>query len=427
MLSGEKLQLHLEKLFPINRSLTGKGNLQTLQYLKQIVPSLSIQFAKSGKRAFDWKVPNEWEVNWAYVEDSKGNRIVDFELQNLSLVSYSESFEGWVTRDELLSHIHTTDKFSDAIPYVTSYYESYWGFCVSQNLFSQLNDEMYFVNISTRKFKGKMHYGEIYIPGKSKSEILISTYICHPSLANNELSGPLVSIALAEDLIANKYDLNKSYRFIFVPETIGSLYFLSRNLHKLKKHVISVLVLTCIGDNRNWSFLKSRYGDTIADKLARFTFEEEKVSFLEYDYLARGSDERQFGSPGIDFPVVSIMRSKYGTFDEYHTSKDNLELVNGKNLYESAQFVSKLLRNFDRNARPFVTVKGEPFYKKRKMRLQDFNNRELNVRDSNLSNFMAYCDGKNDLVDICKIIKIGFEEAYEYFTILKQEGLVQEI
>lgn len=427
MLSVENLQLHLEKLFPINRSLTGKGNLQTLQYLKQIVPSLSIQFAKSGKRAFDWKVPNEWEVKWAYVEDSKGNRIIDFDLQNLSLVSYSESFEGWVTRDELLSHIHTTNKFSDAIPYVTSYYESYWGFCISQDLFSQLKDEKYFVSISTRKFKGKMHYGEIYIPGKSKSEILISTYICHPSLANNELSGPLVSIALAEDLITNQYDLNRSYRFIFVPETIGSLFFLSRNLKKLKKNVFSVLVLTCIGDNRNWSFLKSRYGDTVADKLARFTFEDEKISFLEYDYLARGSDERQFGSPGIDFPVVSIMRSKYGTFDEYHTSRDNLDLVNGKNLHESAQFVGKLLRNLDRNVRPLVTIKGEPFYKKRKMRLQDFNNRELNVRDSNLSNFISYCDGKNDLVDICKIIKIGFEEAYEYFTILKREGLIKEI
>jgi aminopeptidase-like protein len=425
VLSSEFLQRYLERLFPINRSLTGKGNLETLEILKEIVPELKIRFAKSGTKAFDWRVPNEWHVDWAYIKDSQGNTILNFKDLNLSLVSYSQSFEGWVTKEQLLAHLHTTEMFSDATPYVTSYYRLYWGFCVTQEFLSKLIDEKYFVSISTRSFKGKMHYGEIFIPGKSPSEVLVSTYICHPSMANNELSGPLVAIALAEELMGKKMSLQKSYRFIFVPETIGSLFYISRNLKKLKKRVISTFVLTCIGDNREWSYLMSRYGDTLADKVTRFAFDQQKIKYLQYDYLSRGSDERQFGSPAVDIPVVSIMRSKYGTFKEYHTSKDNLDLVNGANLKESAEFVMMVLSILDRNVRPIVNVKGEPFFMKRNLRSQNFNNLSLGERDSNMSNFLAYCDGKNDLVDICEIINVDFEEAYAHYVNLLNEGLIR--
>lgn len=427
MISSESLQRYLERLFPINRSLTGKGNLETLEILKEIVPELKIHFAKSGTKAFDWQVPNEWHVDWAYIKDSQGNTILNFKDLNLSLVSYSQSFEGWVTKEQLLAHLHTTEMFRDATPYVTSYYRLYWGFCVTQEFLSKLNDDKYFVSISTRNFKGKMHYGEIFIKGKSPSEVLVSTYICHPSMANNELSGPLVAIALAEELMKKKMDLQKSYRFIFVPETIGSLFYISRNLRKLKKRVISAFVLTCIGDNREWSYLKSRYGDTLADKVTRFAFDQLRIKYLEYDYLSRGSDERQFGSPAVDIPVVSIMRSKYGTFKEYHTSKDNLDLVNGANLKESAEFVMKVLSILDRNVRPIVNVKGEPFFMKRNLRSQNFNNLSLGESDSNMSNFLAYCDGKNDLVDICEIINVDFEEAHEHYVRLLNERLIRTL
>jgi aminopeptidase-like protein len=427
MLEKTELQHYLEILFPINRSLTGKGNIQTLEILKSIVPELRIKYAKSGTKVYDWRIPMEWEVESAYLSDLNGNVILDYFDSNLNLVQYSESFCGEVAREELMSHLHISEINSDAIPYVTAYYNQYWGFCLSRNLLETLNDDKYYVHISTRKFQGKMHYGEIYIPGKTQEEIVMSTYICHPSMANNELSGPLVSVALADELKKLGKELRYSYRFLFLPETIGSLYYIKKNYRRLKKKVKAIFVLTCIGDNRNWSFLKSRYGDTLADKVTAFAFKQYISKFTEYDYLSRGSDERQFGSPGVNLPVVSIMRSKYGTYDEYHSSKDNLELVNGANLRESADFICSLIGILERNVRPRVIIKGEPFYSRRRLREQTFNNRALSLNDANISNFLAYCDGNNDLIDICNIIQIGFEEACAIFDLLRREKIVKDI
>ena len=425
MLTSLQLQSYLERLFPINRSLTGKGNVQSLEILKEIIPQLEVKSVKSGTKTFDWEIPKEWNVSSAFIQRLNGEKILDFKENNLHLVQYSKAFSGLISRKELFEHLHTSDKLSNAIPYVTAYYDDYWGFCVSEDVKNKMLDEEYFVEIIANKEKGRMHFGELLVKGASKQEIIISTYICHPSMANNELSGPLVSISLAHELLLRRESLYFSYRFIFVPETIGAIYFISKNFKNLKRYAKAVFVLTCIGDNRNWSFLKSKSENTLPDKVVRFAFEQNSIQYKEYSYLDRGSDERQFGAPKVNLPVVSIMRSKYGTFDEYHTSADNLNLVNGENLFESCNFMIHVVDILEKNVIPVATVFCEPFFKKRNLRELGFQNTSLKAKDSKLTNFLAFCDGEHDLIDISRKVKIDFYECHELMKILLSEELIQ--
>ena len=325
---GELMYQRMCDLFPINRSITGRGVRETLRYIKEIIPELRIHRIKSGKKAFDWKVPDEWNLNEAYIADKNGTKIIDIKDNNLHVIGYSDSIDCWLNKKVLERHLHTIPDYPEAIPYITSYYSNKWGFCVSQEQKDKLTDENYYVRINTTKGKGYLNYADLIIKGKSREEVLISTYVCHPSMANNELSGPMVATRLAE--VLSKQQNHYTYRFVFIPETIGSLVYLSKNLSKLKRKTKAGYVLTCIGDNNAYSFMGSKYGNTLSDKAALIVINEEYIDAKIYTWKDRGSDERQFLTNRL--PIASLMRSKYGEYREYHTSKDNLEFVSEQGL-----------------------------------------------------------------------------------------------
>jgi aminopeptidase-like protein len=415
-MNSTALQSLLERLFPLNRSLTGDGNRETLRILQEAIPDLKVTEVPSGTPAFDWIVPKEWRVKCAYVETLEGERVIDFNSSNLHLVGYSKNFSGVISKDELLSHLHSIPELPNCIPYVTSYYDDYWGFCVTQQEIAKLDEEFYRVVVDTDHFDGSLSYGEIYLEGESTQEIVFSTYICHPSMANNELSGPILAAALAKNL-KERHTRKFSYRFLFLPETIGAIYYLSRNLNLMKERTLAIYVLTCLGDNRSWSMINSQSGQTISDKLAEFALRDSGKKFVQYPFTERGSDERQFGSPLVNLPVATIMRSKFGTFPEYHTSMDNLDFVNGENLAESLTLLDYLVEIHEGNEVYVNVVSAEPWLAKRGLARKNKENRFQESNEKLLMDFLAYADGNNSLVDIAQILKVSFREVS---TVAKQ-------
>jgi aminopeptidase-like protein len=389
-------------LFPIARSLTGEGVRQTLAYLRKLMLGLQIHAVPSGTKAFDWTVPNEWTIRDAFIADQAGRRIVDFNKSNLHVVGYSTPVEGWYRREDLDGHLHSLPDMPDAVPYVTSYYSPAWGFCLSQRQREALRDDRYFVKIDSELKPGVLNYGELVLEGREKSEILLSTYVCHPSLANNELSGPVVATALARWL-ARLPERKFTYRIIFVPETIGSIVYLSRHLARMKEHVMAGFVLTCVGDDRAYSFLPSRHGNSLADRAARLAFRDLSISYLPYSFLDRGSDERQYCSPGIDLPVCSIMRSKYGVYPEYHTSLDDLSLISQEGLAGAFRVYRRTLELLEANRTYQAVIPCEPQLGKRGL-YPTMSTKESGAHVRTMMNLLAYADGTADLLAIAEKI-----------------------
>ena len=267
MLIGEKMYKWATDLFMVYGSITGPCDRKTLEYLSELIQGLEINSLPSGTKVFDWIVPDEWTIREAYIEDELGNHIVDFENNNLHIVGYSIAIDQWMELDDLQEYLHSIPEQPNAIPYVTSYYSRSWGFCLTHNQRNSINSGRYRVFIDSTLSPGVLNYGEIVIPGERKEEILLSTYICHPSMANNELSGPIVTTALSQWLLSLK-DRKYTYRILFIPETIGSITYLSQNLQHMKKNIVAGFVITCIGDNRAYSFVPSRKGETLADRAA---------------------------------------------------------------------------------------------------------------------------------------------------------------
>ena len=326
-----KMMIDMAKeLYPINRSITGEGVRKTLDLIKKKVP-ISKKFFKSGKKVFDWIIPKEWNIKKAYILDLKNNKKhANFNVNNLHIVGYSQPINRIITLDELKKHIHTDKNNKNAIPYVTSYYKRTWGFCLSQNQLKSIKKKRYKVVIDSSFKDGVMDYGETLLKGKSKKEILFSSYICHPSMVNNELSGPVISAALIH-YINNLKNRKYSYRFVFVPETIGSIAYINKNLKKLKNDILAGFIINCAGDEKNYSFVHSPEKNTFADEIMKSSFIGLKTKTI-YEFKDRSSDERQYCSPGIELPVCSYSRSKAGskTFPEYHSSLDNFSLVTKK-------------------------------------------------------------------------------------------------
>ncbi len=420
---GDRMMSLAQKLWPLPRSLSGFGVRQTLDLLKRELPALELESINSGKEVFDWVTPPEWGVKAAYIVTPEGERICDFEKNNLHLVGYSEPFSGDMELAELQSHLHSLEDQPEAIPYVTSYYSRNWGFCLSHTERKKLTDGVYRVFIDSSLSPGKIDFASLTVPGESEREIFFSTYICHPSLANNELSGPVLAVELAK-LIESRRNYY-TYRFIFVPETIGSIVYLSRNLDHMKKTMLAGYVLTCVGDEREYSYVPSREGDTVADIVAIEATNRLGVPLKRYSWLDRGSDERQYCSPGSDLPVCSLMRTKYGEYPEYHTSLDKLgTVVTSKGLQESFILYREVIDILEQKRFPRATNIGEPQLGRRNLYPSLSGKNTLTGPTRNLWNVMSLSDGKRDLHEIAEMSNMGLEEAEEALSKLLTHGLV---
>lgn len=412
-----------ERLFPICRSITGDGVRKTLQMLVEVYGNeINIHEVPTGTKVFDWTVPKEWNIKEAYIENSKGQRVIDFKNNNLHVVGYSLPVDKFVDLQELKSVVYTQPDQPDAIPYVTSYYKECYGFCMSQNQLDKLPEDTYHIVIDSELKEGSLTYGEIIIPGDTEEEVFLSTYICHPSMANNELSGPVVATFLAKGLnllVKRRY----TYRIIFIPETIGAITYLSKNLQYLKEHVIAGFNLSCVGDNRTFSYVESRYGDTLADKAAKNVLSFYYPDYKTYSFLKRGSDERQYNAPGVDLPVCAICRSKYGEYPEYHTSKDNLELISPEGLLGAYEVYQQCILSLENNYSYKINVLCEPQLGKRGL-YPTTSQKGTYDAVKVMIDFIAYADGSNDLIDISNIIGVPVNELLTVIEKLEKVDLL---
>lgn len=411
-----------EELFPICRSITGPGVRATLAILKRELPDLVIHELPTGRRILDWTVPNEWSIDEAYLEGPDGARIIDFRHHNLHVVNYSAPVDRTMTLEELEPHLYSLPEQPDAIPYVTSYYSERWGFCLADRVRKTLRRGRYRAVIRSELKPGALTYGEVVIPGASADEIFLSTYICHPSLANNELSGPTVAVQLARWFA----DGNRRHtlRLAFVPETIGAIAFLADRIDHLRRNVRAGYVVTCVGDDRTYSFLPSRLGDTLADRVARHVLNARGVGWTEYSFLDRGSDERQYCSPGVDLPVASVMRSKYATYPEYHTSLDDLTLISPAGLAGGFAALRDCLDVIDANRLWRARIAGEPQMSRRGL-YPTTGGLTVSGDPINLLNFLAYADGAHDLIAIAERIGLPARTCIELAERLRDADLIE--
>ena len=408
--------------------MTGDGVRKTLNIIQKEFPKLKIKKFKSGTKVFDWNIPEEWNVTDAYVVDKYNNRIIDFKKNNLHLVGYSIPIKKNITKKKLFRNLYFLKNQPKAIPYVTSYYKRRWGFCISYNEYKildkqySLNDKFKVVINSNLDKKGNLNYGELILKGNSKKEILISTYICHPSMANNELSGPIVSMGLI-NYFKNK-KLNKTLRFIFIPETIGSISYLSKNIKYLKENVIGGYNLSCIGDERQHSCMFSKYQNSPSDEAVIEAYKSLKIKkYKIYSFLKRGSDERQYNSPGINLKISSIFRTKYGEYPEYHTSLDNFNLVTLKGCVGGFNVARKSIEILLQRIYPKCKIMCEPQLGKRGL-YPTLSTKDRTKENKSYRNFLQYADGTNSLEKISNLIQLDLSSVKKIYSILLKNNLI---
>lgn len=421
--SGMDTPLHnlAKKIFPLCRSITGNGVRETFSIIQSVLPELKTYEIPSGEKCSDWTIPPEWNITDAYVKTSSGEKVIDFKVNNLHIVNYSIPHHSTMTLAELNKHLYSLPQMPDAVPYVTRYYSPEWGFCLTHEKRQALKEDTYEVLIESRLEPGSLTYGELILKGKSDKEILVSTYTCHPSMANNETSGPVVTTFLAD--YVKRLDNYYTYRFVFVPETIGAVAYLSRELEVLKKNVVAGFQITCVGDERAYSYMASRKGDTLADKVIKHVLTHKTDGFKSYTFLSRGSDERQYCAPGVDLPVASLMRSKYAEYPEYHTSKDDLTLITEKGLRSSVDLHIECFKILEKNNKYLLATIGEPQLGKHGLR-SNVGGLGLAPNFKLISDFLAYSDGSNDVIDIANIIGAYAGDLLPIASILLEKKLI---
>ena len=407
-------------LFPLCRSITGLGTQQTLRYFKKLNPEFKILKFKTGLKVFDWVIPKEWNIKNAYFMDSKGKKYCEFKKNNLHIMGYSEPINKKISKKNLLKNIYTQKNQPDSVPYVTSYYKKRWGFCMSENEKNKLPNDQFHVSIDTNFKNGNLELIEAIIKGQNKKEIFFSSYVCHPSMANDELSGPVLLNAILS-YIKIKYKKPKySYRFVLLPETIGSIAYISHKIKILKKNMICGFNLSCVGDERAYSYTSSRLGNTLSDDALKAALINYK-NLTIYDFLDRTSDERQYCSPNVDLPVSTFSRSKY--FPEYHTDKDNFNIVTQKGLDDSLKVFTNIIDCFETSLFPKSHFFCEPNLGKRN--LYPTISQKGNYDDIRLRmNLLALSDGKTNIFKISKKINKPLGEVYAELKILKDNKIL---
>lgn len=413
------------RLWPITRSLTGDGVRETLAILAEYLPGLTLHEVPSGTAAFDWTVPDEWNIRGATLTDPSGAVIVDMADSNVHVVSYSEPVDRALSLENLQPHLHSDSELPEAIPYVTSYYHRTWGFCLTQRRRDALESGTYQARIDSTLEPGSLTYAELVIPGESESEVFVSTYVCHPSLANNELSGPVVASMVAR-WVASLPSRHYTYRFVFIPETIGALVYSSRNLDHLRSHVVAGFNLTCIGDEGDYSYLASRLGGTPIDRIGKRVVLASPQPVL-YSFLDRGSDERQYCAPGIDLPLISLMRTRYGVYAEYHTSLDDLDhVVTPAGLAGGFGLVRGAIEQLESSLYFRAVVAGEPQLGRRGLY---HTQHARTVADEVLmrTHVLAYCDGAHSIDDMSELFQRPRVEIELLVQELVEHGLVQPV
>ena len=430
MLTEKYYDIIKKDVYPLPISITGKGVRTFLKIIQKHLPKLKIHKVASEKKVFDWKIPSEWNIRDAYIIDKYNKKIINFKNHNLHIVGYSTPINKFLNKKQLFEKIYSIKKQPNAIPYITSYYAKDWGFCTTHKHKSYLekkyknSDKFKVVIKSHLNPKGHLCYGEYIIPGKSKSEILISTYICHPSMANNELSGPIVAMSLINYFRKSKL-LDKTLRFVFLPETIGSIAYLNKNLNILKKNVIGGFNLSCIGDEKQHSCMLTKYENSLSDQSILATYKKLKIKFKKYSFLERGSDERQYNSPGIDLLIASIFRTKYGEYKEYHTSLDDFNFVTKKGISGGAKVAMNAIKILSKKIIPKNVILCEPQMAKRNLYSHlSFKGNKKSFNFRKLLNFLQYADGTNDLERISKLIKLKYKETFKIYKLLSKYNLI---
>jgi aminopeptidase-like protein len=420
----------ISELYPICRSITGNGVRQSLDIIKKHIEIEKKEVA-TGTQVFDWNIPKEWNISNAYIIDPNGKKIIDFKKSNLHVMSYSTPIKKKIELEELKKHIHTIPTQPNIIPYITSYYNENWGFCMSQNQFNELESGEYEICIDSTLKNGSLTYGEYLIKGEIQDEFLLSCYICHPSLCNDNLSGVALLTYLAKYLKNLKPKF--SYRFLFIPETIGAITWLNLNEDKIDK-IKGGLVATCLGDSGNSTYKKSRRGDSRIDKIVSYVLKHSNSEHSIVDFYPYGSDERQFCSPGFNLPMGSLMRTPYRKFLEYHNSGDNLEFIKKDSLGDSFSKYLESIWMFDKDEK-FLNVnpKCEPqlgkrgIYRNTGIVRTDMNTDEIEQRELAIFWIMNFSDGKNSLLDISEKSGIPFDIIVSASSNLYENKLLKQL
>jgi len=423
-----ELAWYFDRLWPILRSITGPGVRQTHDILAEIVPLRRIE-VPTGTKVFDWTIPREWTARAAYVVTPDKQKILDLADNNLHLVNYSVPFRGRITKEELDRHLHSLPELPQAIPYVTSYFAERWGFCLPHTQRQTLPAGEYDVLIDTEMSDGALTISDAVLPGESDREVLISTYTCHPSMANNELSGPLVAAFLYRRLAATK-KRRLSYRFVFLPETIGSIAYLALHGQEIKQRVVAGYVVTCIGDAGAFTYKRSRRGQSLADRAAEYVLKTSAannhkiVPFVPF----QGSDERQYCSPGFDLPVGSIMRTMYEQYREYHTSMDDRDFVSFSAMARSVDLCYEVCRLIDRNCR-FMNLMpyGEPQLGQRGLYPTIGAARSRKEFTKALMWVLNLADGEHDLLTMAERSQMPFDVLHAACESCLEHGLMRSL
>ncbi|MGE7752377.1 DUF4910 domain-containing protein [Lysinibacillus fusiformis] len=425
-----------DRLFPIMRSITGKGVRETIRILQEYIP-LEMEGIPTGIEVFDWEIPKEWVIREAWIKDEHGETIIDINDLNLHVVNYSEPIDMWLSLEDLKKHIHTIPHLPKAVPYVISYYKERWGFCMSQNQLDDLPDGKYHVYIDSEKIDGELNFAQAILPGKSKKEVLISTYICHPSMANNELSGPIVA-AFLYNRLKQWENRELTYRFVFLPETIGSIAYLSKYGQHLKENMYSGAVLTCLGGKEHQlSYKKSRNTNAPLNNLVTYLNESGQHSYSIRPFTPLfGSDERQYCSPGFNLPVGQFSKMIYGAYQGYHNSLDTKEHMTIEALLNSVNEIEHILQlqeldGYYINKKPF----GEPKLGKYDL-YPDINapgtwgsssSKKIDNRQqlNQVLALLSYSDGNHRVSDVAKTLNYSLEDYKISIDVLKEHQLLE--